>query len=76
MQQNPNVYSSFEKTLIAFYGRKNIIKTNYNIQIFQSDMHKGEREGVMNYMLVSPQNSHIETLIPRVMVFEDGAFGR
>lgn len=31
MQQNPNVYSSFEKTLIVFYGGKNIIKTNYSI---------------------------------------------
>ena len=32
MQRNPNVQSSFQKTLIAFYGEKSIIKINYSIQ--------------------------------------------
>ena len=30
----------------------------------------------MDWMVVSPQNSYVETLIPSVMVFGDGTFGR
>lgn len=30
----------------------------------------------MDYMSVSPQNSHVETLKPAVMVLEGEAFGR
>lgn len=38
--------------------------------------HMHPRVLVMGSMFVTPQNPYVETPTPRVMVFEDGAFGR
>ena len=32
-------------------------------------------DSVMVWMFMSPQNSYVDTLMPNVMVLEDGAFG-